>query len=79
MLLLFIFMNSDILDRIPVGISRTCSHNSPAIPAGKCNERSNIYKMGENWMGSCPAESFPVCIQVCLRVCMPPSLLKLLA
>ena len=71
MLLLFIFMNSDFLDSTPVGISHTCPHNSPTTPAGKCDERSNITrKMGESKMGIRPAECFPVCIQVCLFVCV---------
>lgn len=48
-LLLFIFMNSDFLDSTPVGISHTCPHNSPAIPTGKCNERSNI-TLQERWV-----------------------------
>lgn len=71
MLLLFIFMNSDFLDSSPVGISHTCPHNSPAIPAGKCDERSNsTRKMGKSRMGIRPAECLPVCIQVCLFACV---------
>lgn len=70
-LLLFIFMNSDFLDSTPVGISHTCPHNSPAIPAGKCNERINITrKMGDSRVGIRLAECFSVCIQVCLFACV---------
>lgn len=52
-LLLFIFMNSNFLDRTPVGISHTCPHNSPAMPAGIFNGCSNITrKMGESRIGN---------------------------
>lgn len=76
-LLLFVFMNSDFPDSTPVGISHTYPHNSPAIPAGKCDEQSYITrKMGESRMGIRPAEYFLMFKHVCFHVCMPPGLLK---
>lgn len=44
MLPLFIFMNRDLLDSPPVGISHTCPHNLPAIPVGKRDKHSDMTK-----------------------------------
>lgn len=71
---LFISTNSDLLDGPAVGVSHTCPHNSPAVPVGKREERSNMTrKMEESRMGVQPAEYLLCAFKyVCLHVCVPP-------